>query len=73
MQGKLTISDVRSAGFCVRGVRRHYESLNLDDALPFREALREGIPFEFLDNIDDAQVQKALKIARDRQEKGDES
>lgn len=62
MSQRVTIHDVRAAGFCLAGVRRHCEVLNVD----FRLLVKEGIPIEEAERVDDALVQRAVEIARAR-------
>ncbi len=63
-KGKVTINDVRAVGFCVRGVKTHYESLGLD--LSFRDFLKHGMDIEDAEKIEDAQVQRAVDHAKKR-------
>lgn len=64
MSGRLTVADVRAAGFCLSGVRRQCAVLGVD----FRQFVREGVPLEVAAAVDDALVQKAVEIARKREE-----
>lgn len=64
MSGRLTIDDVRAVAFCVRGVRRHYETMNLE--LPFRDFIRHGVPLEEAERVNDAHVQRAVRQAKKR-------
>lgn len=60
MTDRVTISDVRAAGYCLRGARRHCETLGVD----FRRLVREGIPISEIEDMDDAVVQAVLRRAR---------
>lgn len=60
---RVTITDVRAAGFCLSGARRHCADLGLD----FRALVREGLPVADLEQIDDALVRGCLDAARERE------
>ena len=64
MTDKLTVSDVRAAGFCVRGLRRWYEDQQFE--VPFREFLRDGVPLEMARGFGDPQIDRAVKEAEAR-------
>ncbi len=66
MSVRVTIGDVRAAGFCLSGVRRHCAVLGLD----FRRLVREGIPAAEVEGVDDELVRRAVEIARAREENG---
>jgi hypothetical protein len=57
---RLTMADLRAAGFCAAGVRafcaRH--------ALDYRELLRAGLPFDVLEPIGDAMVNNLIQRLR---------
>lgn len=62
MSQRLTVQDIRAAGFCLHGVRRHCETLGVD----FRHFVREGVPLEEAEKVDCALVQRAVEIAKAR-------
>lgn len=62
MTGKLTIQDIRHAGFCVKGSILHARRLGLDD----RKLVREGLPLSEVDGIDDLNVQRCIAVAKGR-------
>lgn len=62
MTDKLTIQDVRRAGYCVRGARAHCKLIGVD----FKQLIRDGIPFAELEPMQDRTVQKSLEEARKR-------
>lgn len=64
MTDKVTIHDLRKAGFCVTGIKSHYESLGLDQT--FKEFVRGGVDLDIAREIDDAHVQRGVKIAEER-------
>lgn len=45
----LTVGDVQSSGYCVRGTRRWC----LNNGIDFKKFVREGLPIEELEHIDD--------------------
>jgi len=62
----LTIQDCRDAGFCINpGVKEACKLHGVD----FRQLVREGVPLESVENIDDVSVQRAVSIAKARIEK----
>jgi hypothetical protein len=54
---RVTIGDVRRAGYCVRGVRRWFDETGRD----FRTFVREGMPIEEARAIDDVVVQDVIR------------
>jgi hypothetical protein len=62
MTDRLTIADIRKAGFCVRGSLQHAELLGLDRRL----LMREGLPLADVENINDGNVQRSVAVARQR-------
>lgn len=64
MTDKLTIHDLRKAGFCVTGIRDHYNDLGLD--MPFKEFVRNGLDLEVARQIDDAHAKKGVEAAEAR-------
>lgn len=62
MTDRLTINDCREAGYCVSGVRRACESFGVD----FRTLVKEGVPLSKLESIEDANLQRAIAVARKR-------
>lgn len=64
MADKLTIHDLRKAGFCVSGIKLHYAALGLD--LSFRDFVRHGLDLEVAEKIEDAHAQKGVECARRR-------
>jgi hypothetical protein len=63
MTGKLTINDCRAAGFCINpGVKTACKTHGVD----FRQLIREGVPLEQVENIQDISVQRAVEIAKKR-------
>ncbi len=60
MTDRVTISHVRAAGYCLRGVRRHCATLGVD----FRQLVRGGIPISEIEDMDDAVVQEIIRRAR---------
>ena len=61
---RLTIHDLRAAGFCVSGIKSHYSALNLD--VSFRDFIRHGIDLEFARTIEDAHAQRGVRCAEER-------
>jgi len=59
---RVTINDVRSMGYCVRGARRFC----LDHSGDWADFLQNGIEVSTLEGIDDAMVAKVVEIARAR-------
>lgn len=55
---RLTIGDVRRAGYCVRGVRRWFDETGRD----FRTFVRDGMAIEEARLIDDAVVQDVIRV-----------
>jgi hypothetical protein len=64
MADKLTIHDLRAAGFCVAGIRDHYEKMASDQ--DFRSFVRNGIDLDSARKIDDAHVQRGIEKAEER-------
>jgi|CryGeyDrversion2_2_1046609.scaffolds.fasta_scaffold00548_9 hypothetical protein len=64
MADKLTIHDLRAAGFCVTGIKDHYEKMGLDQ--DFRSFVRNGLDIESARLIDDAHVQRGIEKAEER-------
>jgi molybdate-binding protein len=54
----VTIEDVRAAGFCVKGIKYHAETLGLD----FKKLLREGYTVQEVEHLKgDAFISKIIK------------
>lgn len=66
MDERLTVEDCRDIDFCVPGIRRRCKELNLD----FRDFVKNGLPLEEMERLDDAQISRACAVARARIEKG---
>lgn len=64
MADKLTINDLRSAGFCVTGIKDHYEKMGLDQT--FKEFVRNGLDLEAAREIDDEHVRRGIAKAEER-------
>lgn len=62
MTGRLTIHDCRDVGFCVKGVKRACDLHGQD----FKKLVREGLPLEEMDKLDDISVRRACDRARER-------
>jgi hypothetical protein len=58
----ITIDDVRRAGHCVAGIRRWFETHQLD----FRDFLRNGIPAEKMLATGDGQGQQVVERTIER-------
>lgn len=58
----VTLRDVRQAVGCIAGIRRWCAENDVD----FRRLARDGIPVAEVENWDDALVQRAVKIAKER-------
>lgn len=61
MNPKLTISDVRKAGFCVRGLKAWYDLQGFD--LPFKSFLRDGVDLAVARKLTDPHIQRAVEMA----------
>lgn len=59
---RVTITDIRSAGYCAPGLRRQCKALGLD----IRRLVNDGIPIEELEMIDDVTVQRCVAEAKRR-------
>jgi hypothetical protein len=57
---KVTMRDVRAAKMCSKGARAFFER----HALDWQEFLKEGIPVETLEKIDDAMSNRVIEVAR---------
>lgn len=64
MAGKLTINDLRAVGFCVTGIKDHYEKMGLDQ--PFKEFVRNGLELDAAREIDDEHVRRGIAKAEER-------
>jgi hypothetical protein len=64
MSDKLTIHDLRAAGFCVSGIKTHYDRLGLD--VSFRDFVRHGYPLEKARLVEDAHAKRAVEKADER-------
>lgn len=62
MTDKMTIHDCRSVGFCMIGVKRACVVHGHD----FKTLVREGLPLEEMDKLDDINVKRAVAKARER-------
>lgn len=65
MTDKVTVTDVRKAGFCVRGMKQWWESQPAD-LPPFREFLKEGLDMEIAEKLEDPHAQRSVVIAKAR-------
>lgn len=63
---RLTMADIRKAGFCVKDSVLHAQRLGLDH----RELILKGLPIADVEHIEDANLQKSLVKARERIAKG---
>lgn len=64
MSDRLTVNDARRAGFCVSGIKRKCEALGVN----FRAFVRNGLPVEEAEKFNDGSIQKAIEIAKARDE-----
>lgn len=66
---RVTTDDLVKAGYCARGLRRHYKALGLtrEDFVRF---VREGLPAEEIEHVDDLMVRKVIEAARAREASG---
>lgn len=65
---RVTVADVRAAGYCINyGARAFCQRHGLD----FRRFVREGLPVCELETINDAQLARVIEVAHGRQEKAD--
>lgn len=62
---RLTSRDCLDAGYCVKGQRGFFEGHGFD----FRQFVREGLPFDQLQHIEDSNLDRAMEYARRRAEK----
>lgn len=53
----LTMQDLRRAGHCANGIRLFFAQHNLD----LGKLVREGIPTEELEHIDDVNLQEVIR------------
>lgn len=63
----VTLEDVRSLGYCSRGLRAFFAENSLD----WNEFRERGLPAVVIEAVDDAMAQRAARIARERAEKGE--
>jgi hypothetical protein len=61
MTHKLTVSDVRKAGFCVKGLKEFYELQGFEKS--FKDFLREGMDLEEMRVHPDPQIKRAVEFA----------
>ncbi len=59
---RITIKDVRGAGYCASGARRWFEGYGFD----FREFLANGIDEKTFLATDDALAQRVVAVKRER-------
>jgi len=65
MKDRVTISDCRKGGFCVRGMKQWWESQEAE--LPtFREFLKEGLDMDIAERLEDPFAQRSVEIAKAR-------
>lgn len=64
MTDKITISDIRSAGHCAKGVKSWFERHDLD----FKDFLKNGIDEELFLQSGDALAARIVKLKRERNE-----
>lgn len=64
MTGKVTVSDVRKAGYCVRGIKNLWPGYGF--SISFREFLKDGIDIDEAAANPDPNVQRSVAIARER-------
>jgi len=57
---RLTMGNLRAAGFCAAGIREFCA----EHALDYRELLRSGLPFDVLEPIGDAMVNNLIQRLR---------
>ncbi len=62
----ITITDVRAAGYCPRGIRAWFVGHGLD----FRDFLRNGIDEEVLLSLGDAQADRVVSRSKKRRSDG---
>lgn len=56
----ITMSDVRDAGFCAPGLRKFCS----DNGVDLRRLVREGIPVSEVEHIEDANLQRVIRMKR---------
>lgn len=62
MSYRITIDDLRTAGYCASGVRAFVREHDLD----LVKLVREGLTEEDIGHLDDAHVTRAIEIASQR-------
>lgn len=62
MTDRVTITDIREAGFCAGGARRWFESYDLD----FRDFVKNGISAEALLATNDSYADRVVEYVRNR-------
>lgn len=62
---KITISDVKAAGYCARGVRKFCERHGFD----YLDFVKNGVDSEKLIGIDDAMLDNVVRGTHGREEK----
>ena len=62
MTDKLTIHDIRHAGYCTLGSKRFATRLGLDG----RKLVKEGLPISELEHFDDVNVKRCIAVAKER-------
>lgn len=63
MTERITITDVRDAGFCASGARRWFEAYGLD----FRDFVKHGISAEDLLATNDSYADRVVEYVRSRE------
>lgn len=66
MTDKMTIQDCRDVGFCVSGIRRACATHSKD----FKTLVKQGLPLDEMDELDDINVKRAVSKARERIKNG---
>lgn len=61
----LTARDAKNAGMCLSGQKRFCEAHDID----FRRFLQHGVDVSELEHIDDANLTKAIELAKQREQR----
>ena len=68
MTNRVTVNDVRAAGYCAKGIRRWFDQRCAVDPsyMTFSQFCQRGMPIEEFEAIGEAYTEHVLRLMRER-------
>lgn len=63
MTDRVTMTDIRNAGFCASGLKEFCDKYDIN----LRTLVKEGVPVSEVEHIEDANLQHVLEVKREQE------